>query len=257
MRKETWVALFGLFVVGTVTAFAGSFGLTLLPLVFLSLAEVAWGRQRGLPPAQGDAVDRVVTLPPLSVVGDRTDGSVDRSALLIAAVNGTDGDVRRLFEELEDGLLQRSRRIGPSRGLDPNDLFQEVCLKLLRELKAASEADNLDAWLTTFVVNRAGDLAKSDQRRRVRDDRWSRVAAADQVADATVEDVVDLIDWLATQPVEVQMLLILKEAHGLSWPEVVATMALDFPSGAWTVGRARSVHARALAEGRRSLREDS
>jgi RNA polymerase sigma-70 factor, ECF subfamily len=93
--------------------------------------------------------------------------SVEEPSSIVTA--GLAGDTSRMWAEFAGRLRGFvARRVPP--GIEPDDVVQEVFLRVLRHLPSLREAGRIEAWLFQIARNTLNDAMRSRQRRDSRND---------------------------------------------------------------------------------------
>lgn len=108
--------------------------------------------------------------------------STEESSSVAAA--GTAGDASLMWAEFAGRLRAFvARRVPP--GIEPDDVVQEVFLRVMRHLPSLRDAGRIEAWLFQIARNTLHDAMRARQRRDSRTDALE----IDVPADAGIEDV--------------------------------------------------------------------
>ena len=100
------------------------------------------------------------------------------------AATGRAGDASLLWAEFAARLRAFVARRVPA-GIEPDDVVQEVFLRVVRHLPSLRDAERLEAWLFQIARNTLRDAMRARQRRDNRTDTLE----ADVPAGAEIEDV--------------------------------------------------------------------
>ncbi|MEN6337298.1 MAG: sigma-70 family RNA polymerase sigma factor [Phycisphaerales bacterium] len=142
--------------------------------------------------------------------------------LLKKASQGCKDSLRRIYETHKDHLLTVARALTGDRSL-AEDVVHDVFVAFARNVPRLRLSTSLRGYLCVSVCNRVRDLARSEIRRRLKDDPVGRppadVAAPDvSVAAAEMEGRLRLA--LDQVPLEQREVLLLRTQAGLSFEEI-------------------------------------
>ena len=192
------------------------------------------------------AGERISSPPGSGIEGPPVPGpAVSPADAAVTADTASDEDLVRSFVRLRDpDLFERlvRRHLGLIRSLlwsilrgnreDMEDAEQEVLASLFLELGKFRFRCSFRTWLCRFVRNRAVDLLRKNGRERRKAERLGLHLAATAVPEDPEEQalgrcfeerILRLLDRLAPED---RMLLVLREANGLSIREIAGTFGM-------------------------------
>jgi RNA polymerase sigma-70 factor, ECF subfamily len=163
----------------------------------------------------------------------------DPSSVMAA---GVAGDMSLMWAEFAQRLRAFvARRVPP--GIEPDDVVQEVFLRVMRHLPSLREADRLEAWLFQIARNTLHDAMRARQRRDSRTDALEidvpAEAAAEAVRAAEAELAPCLTPMVARLGQPYRQAIELTSVHGLTQAEAARRAGVSVSGMKSRVQRAR------------------
>jgi RNA polymerase sigma-70 factor (ECF subfamily) len=110
--------------------------------------------------------------------------STSAEAFSLVPVPGIAGDTSLMWAEFAGRLRAFVARRVPA-GIEPDDVVQEVFVRVVRHLPSLRDGERIEAWLFQIARNTIADALRARQRRDLRTDTLE----IDVAADADTEDV--------------------------------------------------------------------
>ena len=165
--------------------------------------------------------------------------SVDDRAAAGAAVAG---DTSLMWAEFAGRLRAFvARRVPP--GIEPDDVVQEVFLRVMRHLPSLRDSDRIEAWLFQIARNTLHDAMRVRQRRDSRTDALDTdlpaEAPSEDVRTAEAELAPCLTPMLARLPDAYRQAIELTSMHGLTQTDAARRVGVSVSGMKSRVQRAR------------------
>ena len=165
--------------------------------------------------------------------------SVDDRASVTA---GAAGDTSLMWAEFAGRLRAFvARRVPP--GIEPDDVVQEVFLRVMRHLPSLRDADRIEAWLFQIARNTLTDAMRVRQRRDSRTDALEIDLPAETEAEdpraAEAELAPCLTPMVARLPESYRQAIELTSVHGLTQTDAAKRVGVSVSGMKSRVQRAR------------------
>jgi RNA polymerase sigma-70 factor, ECF subfamily len=155
---------------------------------------------------------------------------------------GAAGDTSQMWAEFAGRLRAFvARRVPP--GIEPDDVVQEVFLRVMRHLPSLREADRIEAWLFQIARNTVHDAMRARRRRDGRTDTLEidlpDKAETEDVRAAEAELAPCLTPMIARLPERYRQAIELTSLHGLTQAEAATRAGVSISGMKSRVQRAR------------------
>jgi RNA polymerase sigma-70 factor, ECF subfamily len=156
---------------------------------------------------------------------------------------GITGDASRMWAEFAGRLRAFvARRVPP--GIEPDDVVQEVFLRVVRHLPSLRDGDRMEAWLFQIARNALRDAMRARQRRDGRTDPLEGdvpdAADTEDVRAAEAELAPCLTPMVARLAEPYRQAIELTSLHGLSQTEAATRVGISVSGMKSRVQRARA-----------------
>lgn len=135
-----------------------------------------------------------------------------------------------------------ARRVPP--GIEPDDVVQEVFVRVMRHLPSLRQADRLEAWLFQIARNALHDAMRARQRRDRRNDSLETdlpdESSAEAMRDAEAELAPCLTPMIARLAAPYREAIELTSTEGLTQAEAASRAGVSVPGMKSRVQRART-----------------
>ena len=158
------------------------------------------------------------------------------------------GEASLMWTEFAPRLLAFvARRVPP--GIEPDDVIQEVFVRVVRHLPSLREADRIEAWLFQIARNAINDAMRTRQRRDGRTDALDFDIPAEPDAEQLRAAEADLAPCLTPMVARLaepyRQAIELTSVHGLTQAEAAARAGVSISGMKSRVQRAR-LHLKAM-----------